>query len=71
MPYKRNEHLIFGPHNSTYKLRPCKLRDVSHLHVTVDHYLMKQYSMNKDIQLFGDWTLFTPCFISRSELAHI
>ena len=44
----------YGMRTSSYNLRPRRVRDYSHLHVTLDHVVMTQYSLKKGIQQFGD-----------------
>jgi hypothetical protein len=43
----------YGPRNNEYDLRPRRPRDYSHLHATLEHTVMTQYSMKKGIKLFG------------------
>ena len=44
----------YGARLSTHNLRPRKPRDYGHLHTTLEHTVMTQYSVNKGIQIFGD-----------------
>jgi hypothetical protein len=43
----------YGPRTNEYDLRPRRPRDYSHLHATLEHTVMTQYSMKKGIKLFG------------------
>jgi hypothetical protein len=44
---------LYGARNSDYGLRPRRPRDYSHLHATLEHTVMTQYSMKRGIKLFG------------------
>jgi hypothetical protein len=43
----------YGPRNSQYDLRPRKPRDYSHLHTTLRHIALTQYSLKHGLETFG------------------
>jgi Reverse transcriptase (RNA-dependent DNA polymerase) len=44
----------YGARMSTHGLRPRKPRDYSHLHTTLEHTVMTQYSVKKGLKVFGE-----------------
>jgi hypothetical protein len=44
----------YGARISTHNLRPRKPRDYGHLHTTLEHTAMTQYSVKKGLQMFGE-----------------
>jgi hypothetical protein len=39
---------------STYGLRPKRVRDYSHLHANIVHHAMTQYSLNRGLRKFRE-----------------
>ena len=44
----------YGARLSTHNLRPRKPRDYGHLHTTLEHTVMTQYSIKKGLKVFGN-----------------
>jgi hypothetical protein len=44
----------YGTRTDAYDLRPRKPRDYSHLHTTLEHTVMTQYSVKKGLKVFGE-----------------
>jgi Reverse transcriptase (RNA-dependent DNA polymerase) len=44
----------YGVRMSTHNLRPRKPRDYGHLHTTLEHTVMTQYSVRKGLKIFGE-----------------
>ena len=44
----------YGARISTHGLRPRKPRDYGHLHTTLEHTVMTQYSVKKGLKIFGE-----------------
>jgi hypothetical protein len=44
----------YGARMSTHGLRPRKPRDYGHLHTTLEHIVMTQYSVKKGLKVFGE-----------------
>jgi len=44
---------IYGPRNNNYNLRPRRPRDYSHLHATLEHIALTQYSLKRGLAEFG------------------
>jgi hypothetical protein len=44
----------YGARVSTHGLRPRKPRDYGHLHTTLEHTVMTQYSVKKGLKIFGE-----------------
>jgi Zinc knuckle len=46
--------LRYGVRSGNYDLRPRRPRDYSHLHTTIEHMCMTQYSLSRGLQMFGN-----------------
>ena len=44
----------YGERTAAYNLRPRKPRDYGHMHTTLEHTMMTQFSMKRGIKEFGD-----------------
>ena len=45
---------VYGARLSSHNLRPRKPRDYGHLHTTLEHTALTQYSVKKGLQIFGE-----------------
>ena len=55
--YRTLEHQMdeaYGPRITSHNLRPRKPRDYGHLHTTLEHIALTQYSVKKGLQIFGE-----------------
>jgi hypothetical protein len=52
--FERKMESRYGPRTNNYDLRPRRLRDYSHLHATVDHLTLTQYSLKRGLKIFGN-----------------
>jgi hypothetical protein len=51
---ERKMELQYGPRTNNYELLPRRLRDYSHLHATLDHFVLTQFSLKHGLKIFGN-----------------